>query len=111
VAGCTSYFPIIYSPGDLDVSSGRGQGILIVDGRLRFNGNFQFVGLILVRDEFEAQGNASVHGSVMSRNADNSETRVRGNASLMYSRCGVDRALSGLGAPTRVQGRAWANVY
>lgn len=111
VAGCTSYFPIIYAPGDLDVSSGRGQGILIVDGRLRFRGNFQFVGLILVRDEFEAEGTTSVHGSVMSRNADRSETRVRGNASLMYSRCAVDRALSGLGSPTRVQGRAWANVY
>jgi hypothetical protein len=111
VAGCTSYFPIIYSPGDLDLETGRGQGILIVDGRLRIRGNFQFNGLVLVRDEFEAEGNMSLYGSVMSRNADRSETRVRGNGTLMYSRCAIDRALSALGSPTRVKGRAWANIY
>jgi len=111
VAGCTSYFPTIYSPGDLDLETGRGQGILIVHGRLRIRGNFQFNGLVLVRDEFEAEGNMSLYGSVMSRNADRSETRVRGNGTLMYSRCAIDRALSALGSPTRVKGRAWANIY
>jgi hypothetical protein len=111
VAGCMDYFPIIYSPGDLDLQTGRGQGILIVDGRLRIRGNFEFVGLILVRDEFEAEGNMSLHGAVMSRNADNAETRVRGNGTLMYSRCAVDRALGALATPTRAKERAWANIY
>lgn len=111
VAGCMGYFPIIYSPGDLDLSGGRGQGILIVDGRLRVSSNFSFVGLILVRDEFEAQGNVEIYGAMLSRNADNSETRVRGNAVLAYSACGVQRALDALSLPSRPTGRAWANVY
>lgn len=111
VAGCYGYFPIIYSPGDLDLSGGRGQGILIVDGRLRVSGNFLFVGLILVRDELEAQGNIDIYGAVMTRNADGSETRVRGNAGLFYSRCSVDRAMGGLGTPVRARQRSWAPVY
>lgn len=111
VAGCVNYFPIIYSPGDLDLSSGRGQGILIVNGRLRFRGSFSFVGLVIVRDEFEAEGNVSLHGAVMSRNADNSETRVRGNATLAYSACSVQRSLEGLSLPSRPSERAWANVF
>lgn len=111
VAGCQDYLPIVYAPGDLDLENGRGQGILIVDGRLRVRGNFEYVGLILVRDEFEAQGNISLHGAIISRNADGAETRVRGNAYMAYSRCAVDRALGALATPTRVKQRAWANVY
>mgnify|MGYP001764806386 CR=1 FL=1 len=111
VVGCQGYMPIIYSPGDLDLQNGRGQGILIVDGRLRLRGNFQFVGLILVRDEFEAEGTTDVWGAIMSRNTDGSVTRVRGNAFLAYSRCAVDKALGGLGSPVRLRERAWANGY
>jgi hypothetical protein len=111
VAGCQDYLPIVHAPGDLDLQNGRGQGILIVDGRLRVRGNFEFVGLILVRDDFEALGNVSIYGAVMSRNGDGSETRVSGNANLAYSRCAVERALAGLATPTRLRERAWANVY
>lgn len=111
VQGCYGYFPVIYSPGDLDLQSGRGQGILIVDGSLRIRGTFFFVGLILVRDEFEALGNMDLHGAMMSRNADGRTTRITGNAEMYYSRCSVDRALSSLGTPRRQKERAWANVY
>jgi len=111
VAGCSSYFPIIYSPGDLDLTSGRGQGLLLVDGRLRIRGNFLFVGLILVRDEFEAEGNMDVYGAVMSRNADGVATRLRGNAGLFYSRCSVERAMEATGIPVRARQRSWAPVY
>jgi hypothetical protein len=111
VAGCSSYFPIIYSPGDLDLTSGRGQGLLLVDGRLRIRGNFLFVGLILVRDEFEAEGNMDVYGAVMSRNADGVATRLRGNAGLFYSRCSVERAVEATGIPVRARQRSWAPVY
>jgi hypothetical protein len=111
VAGCYGYFPIIYSNGDLDLQNGRGQGLLIVDGRLRIRGNFQFVGLILVRDEFEAEGNMSLHGAVLSRNTDRSETRIRGNAKLSYSNCAVNQALGTLATPVRTKERAWSTVY
>jgi Tfp pilus assembly protein PilX len=109
--GCYNYFPVIHSSGDLSLSNGRGQGVLIVDGALRMTGNFSFVGLILVRDEIEIMGNMSLHGAMMSRNADGVESRIRGNASLTYSSCAVSQALSGLATPMRTRQRSWANVY
>lgn len=111
VAGCYNYFPIIYSPGDLSLNGGRGQGILIVDGTLRITGNFEFVGLVLVRNELDGAGNFSLTGALMTRNNNGSATRLRGNATLAYSKCGVDQALSALAMPTRLGARAWANVY
>ena len=38
-----NYFPVIYSSGDLHLSHGRGQGILLANGDVRLNGNFQWV--------------------------------------------------------------------
>lgn len=111
VVGCQSYFPIIYSAGDLSLSSGRGQGILIVDGRLNIRGTFSFAGLILVRDEFWGEGNMELHGAVMSRNANGAETRVRGNAKLHYSACAIDKALSSQAVPSRSKHRSRVQLF
>lgn len=111
VAGCYGYFPIIYASGNLSLQNGRGQGILLVDGNLKINGNFTFVGLILVRDDFEALGNMSLHGAVMSRNSNGVGTRFRGNAAMAYSSCAVNQALMALATPARTKERAWSTVY
>lgn len=111
VAGCVNYFPIIYSPGNLRISGGRGQGILIVDGSLDISGNFNFVGLVLVRDHFDGSGNFTLHGALMTRNANNQTNRLRGNVTLNYSNCAMERALTALAVPSRPTERAWANVY
>lgn len=112
IVGCQSYFPIIYSAGDLDLEgNGRGQGLLIVDGRLRLKGNFMFAGIMLVRDEFEMEGNAKVFGSVISRNADGSETKFGGNAELTYSQCAISQALGALGQPARSKHRSWVQLF
>jgi hypothetical protein len=111
IVGCQSYFPIIYSAGDLALSSGRGQGILIVDGSLRLSGSFTFAGIILVRDELIALGNTSIFGSVISRNADNQTTSITGNAALTFSQCAVSQALSGLGQPARSKHRSWVQLF
>jgi hypothetical protein len=111
IVGCQSYFPIIYSAGDLDLTNGRGQGLLIVDGRLRIRGNLVFAGIILVRDEFEMEGTPKVFGSVISRNEDRSETRFGGNAELTYSQCAVNQALGALGQPARAKHRSWVQLF
>ena len=70
VAACYNYFPIIYVTGSLSVNNGRGQGILLVDGDIKMNGNFQWYGLIIARDDIiKGNGTANVHGAVMTRNA------------------------------------------
>jgi hypothetical protein len=111
VVGCQSYFPIIYSTGDLSLSSGRGQGLLIVDGSLRINGNFTFAGISLVRDELVALGTTKIFGSVVSRNADNQTTSITGNASLTFSQCAVNQALGVLGQPSRSKHRSWVQLF
>lgn len=111
VVGCQNYFPIIYSAGDLSLSSGRGQGILIVDGSLNIRGNFVFAGLILVRDEFWAEGTMDLFGAVISRNANGAGTRVRGNAGLNYSACAIDKALSSQAVPSRSKHRSWVQLF
>ncbi len=111
VVGCQNYFPIIYSAGNLDLTSGRGQGLLIVDGRLNIRGNFTFVGLILVRDEFWGEGNMDLYGAVMSRNVNGAGTRLRGNAGLRYSACAIEKALSSQAVPSRSKHRSWVQFF
>ncbi|WP_309670558.1 hypothetical protein [Gemmatimonas sp.] len=111
VVGCQNYFPIIYSAGNLDLTSGRGQGLLIVDGKLNIRGNFTFVGLILVRDEFWGEGNMDLYGAVMSRNVNGAGTRLRGNAGLSYSACAIEKALSSQAVPSRSKHRSWVQFF
>lgn len=82
-----------------------------MDGSLNIRGNFSFAGLILVRDEFWAEGNMELHGAVMSRNADGDETRVRDNVSLNYSACAIEKALSSQAVPSRSKHRSWVQLF
>lgn len=113
VALCYNYFPIIYSSGDLAVSSGRGQGILLVEGDLRINGNFTWSGLIVVRDDVEkGNGTALVYGAVMARNATvDDASQVLGNTTYAYSQCGLARALAGSAQVVQARQRAWAEIF
>lgn len=113
VVACYNYFPIIYSRGDLHVNSGRGQGILLVDGDLQINGGFTWSGLIVVRDDFDkGNGNATVYGAVMARDAqvvDNSA--IQGNTTYSYSECAITRALRGSAQVVQARQRAWAELF
>ena len=113
VAPCYNYFPIIYSKGDLHVNSGRGQGILLVEGDLRINGIFTWSGLIVVRDDVEkGNGTATVFGAVMARNANViDENQVLGNSTYSYSQCGLARALAGSAQVVQARQRAWAEMF
>lgn len=113
VPACYNYFPIVYSTGDLDVSSGRGQGILLVNGDLRINGNFTWTGLIVVRDDFDkSNGNAYVFGAVMARDATVVDhSTVNGNTTYSYSECAVSRALTGSAQVVQARQRAWAEIF
>ena len=113
VPECYNYFPIIYSRGDLAISSGRGQGILLVEGDLRINGIFTWSGLIVVRDDVEkGNGTATVFGAVMARNATvDDASAVLGNTTYRYSQCGLARALAGSAQVVQARQRAWAELF
>ena len=111
VVGCQSTFPVIYAPGNLSISSGRGQGVLLVEGSLTITGSFYWVGIIIVRGALDVAGSPTLMGSVMVRSTTGADSRITGNARLQFSSCAAQQALGGLGSLVRTGGRSWANVY
>src|SRR5213083_3363300 len=68
---CESYFPIIHVLGDLKVTTGRGQGILLVDGDFTVAGNFEFTGAVIVRKGLKMSGTGNkITGAVMAASVD-----------------------------------------
>ncbi|HYW30648.1 MAG TPA: pilus assembly PilX N-terminal domain-containing protein [Gemmatimonas sp.] len=113
VLGCKDYFPIIYSTSSLQLSKGRGQGILLVNGDVRLNGNFQWNGLIIARDDIiKGNGTFDMFGSIMSRNANvQDDNSIVGNSSFNWSKCAVESALRGSAVLTRTRERSWVQMY
>ena len=113
IAACKDYFPIIYSSSSLSLSKGRGQGILLVNGDIKLNGNFQWYGLIIARDDInKGNGTFDLWGSVMSRNADVSDDNtINGNSSFKWSKCAVESALRGSAILTRAKQRSWVQLF
>lgn len=111
--GCNDYFPIIYSPGDLVLSRGRGQGILLVNGSVRFEGDFEFYGTIIVRNDVtQGTGTGKISGAIVAGGdvrAENSS--VSGNARISWSACASERAATGSSRIAPVSGRAWADMF
>lgn len=108
---CGNYFPIIYAPGDLELSSGIGQGVLLVQGNLNISGPFQFYGIIIVQGVVTAS-NGQVYGAVMTASDGGVPSgRIGGTAQLKYSHCAVDRAATGAAQPSAIRERSWVQLY
>jgi hypothetical protein len=104
---CRDYFPVIHAPGDLHITGGAGQGILLVDGDLTIDGGFQFFGLVLVRGALVTTGSAAhVVGAVVAARASLASATV-----VRYSRCALSRALLGAATPVFARAHAWVDMY
>ncbi|MGK2933795.1 MAG: hypothetical protein ACSLFE_00920 [Gemmatimonadaceae bacterium] len=111
---CKDYFPIIYAKGansKLTLSSGSGQGILLVEGDLELAGGFSFNGPIVVRGTVRTQGTNVVRGAIAAANMNGGENSVLGTALVTYSSCAVNKALEGAIPPRRITERAWMEVF
>jgi hypothetical protein len=110
---CESYFPIIHVTGDLHVSTGSGQGILLVDGNLVASGSFTFTGAVIVRGSLQSTGNGNKFvGAVMAAGvnvADNS--LVAGSSGIHYSCSAVTQVLSATAFPKQAMQRGWVDLY
>ncbi|MFL5615763.1 MAG: hypothetical protein ACJ796_19010 [Gemmatimonadaceae bacterium] len=113
VAPCESYFPIIHVTGDLKVTGGSGQGILLVDGDFTKAGNFNFDGVVIARGTIKSTGsNNGVTGVEMAASIDEGDAvTLAGSTKIQYSSCAVMKALSASSYPTAAKGRAWVNLY
>jgi Tfp pilus assembly protein PilV len=113
--GCITYFPIIYATGALTLNkNARGQGIMLVNGDLKLVGDFEWHGLIIVKDDIvRGAGTANVYGAVMARNevVADENSKLSGKASYSYSNCALERAMRGSAQVLQARGRAWAELY
>jgi hypothetical protein len=106
---CERHFPVIAARGDLVVTDGRGQGVLLVNGRLRIRGPFLFAGLILATGGIEVSGrDVSIYGAVLSAGAGGVEWLA---GELRRSSCALERARDAAARPYVVRRRGWAEVY
>jgi hypothetical protein len=114
IAGCYGYFPIIYASGSLKLTgNGYGQGILLVNGDLDIAGKFEWYGIVVVRDDLKKSvGTVKIQGALYAANANLSDpTFIAGNQDIFYSKCAIESALRGSAILTRVNQRAWSQVY
>jgi len=112
VTQCQGYFPIIYRNGNLTVQTGRGQGILLVEGDFEVRGNFEFTGLIIAKGMMKANGTGNkITGGVLAQNADLTDISLIGNPVVNYSSCAISRALSASANVRPLTERSWAQLY
>ena len=110
---CENYFPIIHALGNVHITGGVGQGILLVDGDLQMSGSAWFVGVVIVRGTLRTSGSgAGVFGAVMAANVSLDEsTTIIGNSYIQYSSCAVANALAASAMVVPVKERAWIEVF
>jgi hypothetical protein len=108
---CFNYFPIIYAPGDFQLSDGRGQGILLVRGDFSIRGSAAFYGLVVTLGRTESEVSPSIHGAVMAQGDTLNRSHFGGTSLIQYSSCALTRALQGAGIARPLAERAWAQVY
>ena len=111
---CGNYFPIIYGKGDLKLTGGYGQGILLVEGDLDVQGGFEFFGPVFVKGELSTAGTGGhFNGGVVAANVDFGTSTVLGNAVVSYSSCAIERAVLNNSALTKVRPlamRSWVDL-
>jgi hypothetical protein len=112
---CEGYMPVINVTGDLLVSGGKGQGMLLVDGNLKLTGGFTFYGPIIVRGTFQAYGSgAKVYGTVMAANVDiddQTPNTVIGNSGIYYSSCALQTVFAANAPLIPAKQRAWTTMF
>ena len=109
---CESYFPTIHALGDLHISGGTGQGILLVDGDLTLSGGFAFTGIVIVRGSLTTTGTGGkITGGVMAANVSLDQNTVLGNTTIQYSSCAINTVMQGSAKLIPAKGRPWVDLY
>jgi hypothetical protein len=111
---CRSYFPIVHVTGNLTLTGGAGQGILLIDGDLDASGGVNFYGPVIVKGALKITGNSAAPrflGGVMAENVDISNNMMAGNSVVNFSSCAIEKAVNGSATPAFDQSRGWMEMY
>jgi hypothetical protein len=120
---CENYFPVIYlksavkgALGPLTtITTGVGQGIILVDGNLAMAGNINWVGPIIVRGNVALSGNGNkTVGGIQALNlgcVTASCNSLSGTSSATYSSCTINKILAMKAKPALASKHAWADMF
>lgn len=112
---CSAYRPVIHVLGDLEVTGGQGQGILLVDGDLSIAGPFQFSGLIIVKGTIGTPAGgvagAKLVGQVVAANPGSKTQTLAGDLAVHLSKCSVRNALASVARLEPLRSRAWIQLF
>jgi hypothetical protein len=116
VTQCYSYFPVVHGTGAQTkfAAGSRGQGTLLIDGDLEIVGGFEWVGLIIVRNQIKVTGTGNkIYGAVLAAGADVATTNgtIGGDVTVNYSACAITKAVHGASLAQPLGQRSWAQVY
>jgi hypothetical protein len=120
-SSCGQRVPLVYASGDLTIDGGRGQGVLLVDGKLTIAGSFAFSGQIVARHGIETLAdNIAISGAVAVWRAGGnaSDSRVISSdvvlthaTTLRYSGCDARYGITSWLQPRLVRERAWSELF
>lgn len=108
-ANCGSWLPLVFAPADLHVTSGSGQGVLVVDGNLTLDPGVEYHGAILATGEVTAT-DVRLFGALRAASAG---PHVLGGA-VRFNACALWRAFTlspGVGRPFRTSPRWWIPAW
>ncbi len=112
VTECKDYRPTVFSDGDLSLTGGRGQGILVVLGDLSISGGFEHYGLVLLSGRLVSSGSGgSIVGAVVAANENREPNDLDGPLEVRYSTCALERAIAASGTGEPIRERGWFRVY
>lgn len=112
VDGCGDYRPTVFSDGDLGLTGGRGQGILVVLGDLTISGGYEHYGLVLLSGRLVVTGSGGeIHGAVVAGNEAGEPSDLAGPLEVRYSSCAVEWAVAASGTGKPIGERGWFRVY
>ena len=108
---CEGWLPLVHVRGNLDRPTGRGQGVLLVDGDLTLGGDFEFHGVMVVRGRVVATGGGNrVIGAMLAR-GDAARPHELDALELRYSSCVTNAALLAAGVLRPVSPRGWGRWW
>ena len=116
---CDTYFPVIYfrGTGTTTLANGQGQGVIIADGNLLINGQFEFYGPIIARGNVSTGGVGNkVYGTIIAANIGCTPTpttpcnKLAGTSSVQFSSCSLINSMRNKFVPILAT-RSWADLF
>jgi hypothetical protein len=116
VPACRTYMPVTLFTGNTTFNTGRGQGIIIVQGNLRIQGTVIFDGIILATGniDFHGTGGASsrIYGGMFSANSIDVDDliSITGAPVITYSSCAIATVLAQAAKGLPLSRKGWVQI-